>query len=105
MKKEHKKVILKAMTFMIMELDVDVSLLSAIQQQNIFDTQSIEEISVCWKEYLERNNWITISMNYSFLMWHNDAYTCRSNASSFFRYLMISARLHLHVIMIPVNVE
>ena len=47
MKKEHKKVILKAMTLMIMELDVDVSLLSAIEQKNILDTQSIEEISVC----------------------------------------------------------
>ena len=49
MKNEHKKVIQKAMAFMIMKLEVDVSLLSQIQEKGILDTQSVEEILVCCK--------------------------------------------------------
>ena len=46
MKPKHKKVILKAMSFIVMNLEVDPSLLSEFQTEAILDTQSIEEIEV-----------------------------------------------------------
>ena len=46
MKPEHKAIIAKAMSFLITNLDVDVSLLSEIESKKILDAQSIEEILV-----------------------------------------------------------
>ena len=46
MKLEHRKVILKAMPFIMSNLIVGGSLLSHFEQQQIFDPESVEKISV-----------------------------------------------------------
>ena len=53
MKPEHKNIILKAMSFIITNLEVDVLLLSEFQAQDVLDTQSVDEILVSWKQCMK----------------------------------------------------
>ena len=46
MKLEHRKIILKAMPYLIKHLDVDASFLSEFETQGIFDDHTLEAILV-----------------------------------------------------------
>ena len=50
MKREEKKIILKAMYFIIFHLEVNPSLLSILEQNEIFDVGTIQEIMVRRKQ-------------------------------------------------------
>ena len=49
-KPEHKAIIAKSMSFLITNLDVDVSFLSEIESKKILNAQSIDEILVGSKQ-------------------------------------------------------
>ena len=73
MKQEHKKIILKAMPYIIQNLEVDVSFLSEFESQKVLSQDSIEEILVgdmSIHVYLkvvincELDNWYLVPLSY-----------------------------------------